>query len=80
MASSLDLQLEAKPNIQKCTICQNIKDNKGNKNLTSTEDGRLKIIQCSEFLKGELISQLAESDLQYLKHHVKTCYPRYGCL
>ena len=76
MVSSLDLHLEAKLNIQKCIICQNINDNKGDKNLTSTENGRLKIIQCSKFLKDELISQLTKNDLQYLKYHVKTCYPR----
>ena len=43
MASSLDLQLEAKPIMQKC-ICQNFNDNKGDKNLRSTENGRLKIM------------------------------------
>ena len=43
MASSLDLQLEAKPIMQKC-ICQNFNDNKGDKNLRSTENGRLQIM------------------------------------
>ena len=76
MALSLDLPLEAKLNVQKCIICQNINDNKEDKNLTSTESGRLKIIQCSEFLKDGSISQLTENDIQYLKYHVKTCYPR----
>ena len=27
--SNFELQLEAKPNIQKCIICQNINDKKG---------------------------------------------------
>ena len=76
MALSLDLPLEAKPNVQKCIICQNISDNKEDKNLTSTESGHLKIIQCSEFLKDGSISLLTVNDLQYLKYHVKTCYPR----
>ena len=44
MASSLDLQLEAKPIMQKCIICQNINDNKGDKNLRNIENGRLKIM------------------------------------
>ena len=76
MALSLDLPLEAKLNVQKCIICQNINDNKEDKNLTSTESRRLKIIQCSEFLKDGSISLLTVNDLQYLKYHVKTCYPR----
>ena len=76
MPSNFELQLEAKPNIQKCIICQNINDKKGNKHLTSTENGHLKIIQCSKFLKDKLISLLTENDLQYLKYQLKTCYPR----
>ena len=39
MPSNFELQLEAKPNIQKCIICQNINDKKGDKHLTSTENG-----------------------------------------
>ena len=76
MSSRLDLRLEAKPSIHKCIICQNINDNKGDENQTSTKNGPLKIIQCSEFLKNGLISQLIENVLEYLKYHLKTCYPR----
>ena len=36
----LPLVKEKKLNLQKCVICQNAKDKRGDKKLTSTENGR----------------------------------------
>ena len=52
MDSSFQIVVETKTKkcIDKCIICQKPKDNKGNKKLTSTANGRSTIIECSTFL------------------------------
>lgn len=64
-------------NLNKC-ICQKVKDNKGDKRLTSTEKGRQGIISTStEILNGHLFSDVKSKELCLLKYHVNTCYSRY---
>ena len=44
----LPLVKENKLNLQKCVICQNAKDKRCDKKLTSTEKGRQTLIECSK--------------------------------
>ena len=63
--------------INKCIICQRLQDNKNSKKLTSTQQGRESIIDCSRVLKDELLEGIQESNYCQIKYHVQTCYPRY---
>ena len=71
---SLQLVVEnqSKKNIDKCIICQ---ANKGNTNLTSTLNGRLTLIDCSNFLKDDLLDGV--EDLEKIKYHTKPCFSNY---
>ena len=77
MDSSLQIDVETKTKkcIDKCIRCQKPKDNKGNKKLTSTANGRSTIIECSTFLRDNLLDGVEELD--QIKYHVNTCYSRY---
>ena len=77
MDNSLQIVVETKTKkcIDKCIICQKPKDNKGNKKLTSTANGRSTIIECSTFLRDNLLDGVKELD--QIKYHVNTCYSRY---
>ena len=70
MGSSLQIVVETKTKkcIDKCIICQKTKDNKGNKKLTSIANGRSTIIECSTFLRDNLMDGVEELD--QIKYHV----------
>ena len=63
--------------VNKCVICQKNKDNKGNAKLTSTEKGKEGVINCSCYLKDDLLEGIPNRNYEELKYHVNTCYPRY---
>ena len=69
MDSSLQIVVETKTKkcIDKCIICHEPKDNKGNKKLTSTGNGRFTIIECSTFLRDNLLDGVEELD--QIKYH-----------
>ena len=69
MDSSLQIAVETKNKkcIDKCIISQKPKDNKGNKKLTSTANGRSTIIECSTFLRDNLLDGVEELD--QIKYH-----------
>ena len=77
MDSSLQIVVETKTKkcIDKCIICQKPKDNKGNKKLISTANGRSTIIECSIFLRDNLLDGVEELD--QIKYYINTCYSRY---
>ena len=77
---STNVELVTKParrNLKLCIICQKVKDANRNTKLTSTPEGRTKIIQTSNLLKDDTLSDFQDSDLTLLQYHVKTCYARY---
>ena len=77
-SSTVQLMPEARSkNVKLCIICQRVKDNQGNSNITSTEEGRNVLIQTSQSLQDDLIKNLAEVDLSNIQYHVKTCYSTY---
>ena len=59
-----------------CIICQKLKGSQGCTKLTSTVDGRSKIIVTSMLLNDKLL-RLSSNELSEIKYHVKTCYARY---
>ena len=67
----------SKPNLEKCLICQNVKDSQGSAILTSTDDGRKVIIKTSEKLGDGKVAGIEESERNRIQYHVKTCYSRY---
>ena len=73
----LSLVKTKKVNLERCIICQNISDSKGNKKLTSTYNGRRNLIDYSTILQDNLLNNLNETDLECIKYHVDTCYSRY---
>ena len=73
----LQLISEKKLDLQKCIICQKVKDNKGNNKLTSTIKGRENIICSSRILNDRLTNDLTSDELLEIKYHVNTCYTRY---
>ena len=77
MDSSLQIVVETKTKkcIDKCIICQKPKDNKGNKKLISTANGRSALIECSTFLRDNLLDGVEELD--QIKYYINTCYSRY---
>ena len=54
-----------------------MKDSKGSNRLTSTEDGRPKVIGASRYLQDDVLSSLSEDKFTSIKYHVKTCYAYY---
>ena len=77
MENSFQIVVETKTKvcIDKCIICQKPKDNKGNKKLTSTANGRTAITESSTFLQYNLLEGFEELD--QIKYHVNTCYSHY---
>ena len=69
---SLQLVKEIDIDIQKCIICQKVKDRNGEKKLTSTENGREMIRNSSEILKDNLLHSLNTECLSKIKYHVHT--------
>ena len=66
-----------KRDIGKCILCQCVKDSKGSNRLTSTEDGRSKVIDASRYLQDDVLSRLSEDEFTSIMYHVKTCYANY---
>ena len=67
----LPLVKEKKLNLQKCLICQNAKDEGGDKKLTSTEKGRQTLIEYSKALQDILFGELNLNELNDINYHVK---------
>lgn len=53
--------------LDKCVLCQKVTDNKGDKKLTSTANGRELLFEASE---------IPEDRKDNVKYHVNTCYSR----
>ena len=66
------LQTSEKRNINLCLICQKLKDSSGSHKLTSTPDGRSKVVQTSKLLSDEFLHDLDESDFSNIQYHVNT--------
>ena len=77
MDNSLQIVVETKTkkSIEKCIVCQKVKDNKGSTKLTSTSNGRTSLIECSNFYQDNLLEGVEELDK--IKYHVKTCFTNY---
>ena len=71
------LQTAKKRNINFCLICQKLKDSSGSHKLTSTPDGRSKVVQTSKLLNNDFLHNLDASDFSNIQYHVNTCYARY---
>ena len=67
--------ISSSKSLEKCVICQKIKDNKGDTKLTSTVKGRNVILECSAILKDNLLDGIENEE--NIKYHVNTCYARY---
>ena len=53
------------------------KDNRGDAKLTSNEQGRESIINCSSCLKDDLSEGTPNRNFVEIKYHLNTCYPLY---
>ena len=62
--------------LELCIRCQNVKDVKGDTQLTSTAEGHEKIIKASSVLEGSVSTGISD-DLAKFSYHLKTCYARY---
>ena len=71
------VQLTKKPDVNKCVLCQKVKDGQGNKKLTETADGQRKIIDTSKQLKDNILSNLSKNELKNIKYYARTCYASY---
>ena len=65
-----------KRNFDRCILCQKEKDSKGDKKLTSTQNGRTLLFKASTILKGNLVNEISDDEKQNVKYHVNTCYSR----
>ena len=66
--SGLSVTNVKKLDLKKCTVCQNVKDKRGDKKLTSTEKGRENLFRCKE---------IGDAEKSLVKYHINTCYARY---
>ena len=73
--SGLSIYAKKKIDLKKCIICQNVKDNKGNTKLTSTENGRNKLFKWSESISDNKFDDV--EDKENIHYHANTCYQRY---
>ena len=64
-------------NLERRIICQNINDGRESKKLTSTDNGRRNLIECSNTLQNNLLYGIDEHDLERIKYHLDTWYSRY---
>ena len=62
-----------KHNFDRCILCQKVKDSKGDKKLTSTQNGRTLLFEAS---KDNLVTEIPDDEKQNVKYHVNTCYSR----
>jgi len=76
MDNSLQIvETKNKKCVEKCIICQKVKDNKGIIKLTSTPNGRTALIECSNFYQDNLLEGVEKLD--EIKYHVNTCLSNY---
>ena len=66
--------IKCKLKLEKCILCQKVKDNRGDKKLTRTKNRRKKLVECSKVLNDGLLSGI--EDEGRIKYHVNTCYPK----
>ena len=64
-------------NVKLCIICQHAKDVNGDIKLTSTPEGREKVIKTSHLLADDILYGLNDSELSQIQYHVRWCYARY---
>ena len=68
--NGLNILLQILKDINKCITCQKNEDNhKGNAKLTSSENGRERIINCSSCLKDNLLEGIFNRNNE-IKYHV----------
>ena len=65
-----------KRNFDRCILCQKVKDSKGDKKLTSTQNERTLLFEASTILKDNLVTEIPDDEKQNVKYHVNTCYSR----
>ena len=65
-----------KRNFDRCILHQKVKDNKGEKKITSTQNGRTLLFEVSTILKDNLVTEIPNDEKQNVKYHVNTGYSR----
>ena len=65
-----------KRNFDRYIPSQKVKDSKGDKKLTSTQNGRTLLFEASTILKDNLVTEIPDDEKQNVKYHVSTCYSR----
>ena len=75
--SGLSVTNVKKLDLKKCAVCQNVKDKRGDKKLTSTEKGRENLFRCLEILNDDKFKEIGEAEKSLVKYHINTCYARY---
>ena len=75
--SGLSVTNVKKLDLKKCAVCQNAKDKRGDKKLTSTEKGRENLFRCSEILNDDKFKEIGDAEKSLVKYHINTCYARY---
>ena len=53
-----------------------VSKSKGDKKLTSTQNGRTLLLEASTILKDSLVTEIPDDEKQNVKYHVNTCYSR----
>ena len=76
LPTKLQISLDKRKDLNKCIICQKVKENKRTTKLTSIEQGRRTILDCSVHLKDNFLESIQESDHGKIQYHVNNCYPR----
>ena len=77
-SSGVQLKKEDKKkrNFDRCILCQKVKDSKGDKKLTSTQNGRTLLFKASTILEDNLVTEISDDEKQNVKYHVNTGYSR----
>ena len=65
-----------KRNFDRYIPCQKVKDSKGDKKLTSTQNVRTLLFEASTILKDNLATEIPGDEKQNVKYHFNTCYSR----
>ena len=65
-----------KRNFDRYIPCQKVKDSKGDKKLTSTQNVRTLLFEASTILKDNLATEILGDEKQNVKYHFNTCYSR----
>ena len=67
--------IKCKLKLVMCILRQKVKENGGDKKLTSTENGRKMLVECSKVLDDGFLLRGIEDEAR-IKYHVNTCYPK----